>query len=405
MPFQTASNVQIAIKRQVAKGTPASGAGATGYNVFPAQGMKLVKGVIDNQVIRRDGQKKRKRHGSRSGTVAYRFPLSQGGLDSLFEAGVRGTWTPSFDITEASTLGGSAAATSVTTTTNTIVLAAGSAILQGLSVGMMIKPAGLPDAANNGKWLRVVDLSADGRTITVPTGSLTANAVADTAFTITVAKHLKNPQTLTEYYHTIEEYRQDSGKSYLMTDAKVCKIEFSASPEGLIEVTITFMGLDVTAASSATFTNPTYATTVEQVMADGQIRIGGVDSGNVLTAAAWTWDMGGEIPKTLSLVGPDVFLGLGDLSGSLTALSRDLVLFDAYSNETVLDQWITCQEPDAADPIDFTNFYHGNLTLSDNSASYGQNGPLPEQVPWNAGIDETGVARALTTMIISSSAP
>lgn len=403
MAFQTASNVQIAIKRQSAKGTPASGSGATGYNVFPVQGMKLVKGIIDNQVIRRDGQKKRKRHGSRSGTVAYRFPLSQGGLDPLFEAGLRGTWNPTYDITQASVIGGSAAITSITTTTNTIVGAAGSFLLQNLRAGMRIKLAGHSTPANNGKWIDVLDVTA--LVVTLPVGSLVLDAAPDTTFTITVAKYLTNPQTLIERYHTIEEYQQDSTKSRSMTDAKVTKIEFTASPEGLTEVTITFMGLNVVGASSAVFTTPTYTTTVEHVQADGIIRVSGIEYGSVMTAAAFTWDMGGEVPKVLSLTGPDVFLGQGDLSGSFTALSQDLIWFDAYSNETVLDHGIVAQEPDLTDPKDFTKFWFGNLTLSDNTVSYGQNGPLPETVPWNAGIDEVGGARALTTMMISSSAP
>lgn len=405
MAFEPAASIQLAIKRQSAKGTPASGSGATGYNVFPVQGMKANKGLIDNQVIRRDRQKKRKRHGGRAPTVSYRFPLTQGGLDPLFEAGLGGTWKPTFDITEASVLGGSAAATSITTTTNTIVLAAGSAITQGLNTGMVIKLAGHSTTANNGKWFLVLDISADGRTITVPAASLTANAVADTAFTITVAKSLINPQTFVERYHTIEELRQGNTSSVSMTDAKVTKMEFSASPEGLTEVTITFMGLNIVTAGAAVFTNPVYGTAVEHVQADGVTRVGGVDYSTSLTAATWTYDTGGEVPKVLSFTGPDVALGLGDLSGSFTALSQGLTFLDAHLNETVLDHNIQSREPDVTDPKDFANFYFGNITLSDNTVQYGQNGFLPETVPWNAGIDETGVARALTTMIISSSAP
>ena len=201
MPYQTASNKQIAIKRQSGLGVPASGAGGTGYNVLPTAPLKLIKGNIENTVIRRDGQSARNRHGSRSAAASYKLPLSQGTLDPLLEAALRGTFTATFDITNATTLGGSAAITTVTTTTSTIVGAAGSWLLQGLKKGAKVKFTGLPDAANNGKWIRVVDVAA--LTVTFPTGSLTLNAAPDAAWTMTVAKSLLNPQTLIERYHTV----------------------------------------------------------------------------------------------------------------------------------------------------------------------------------------------------------
>lgn len=401
MTIQLASDVQIAIKRQVAKGTPASGAGATGYNVLASPGLKLNKGRVPNGVIRRDRQSARDRHGSRSAGASYKLPLSQGTLDPLLEAGVGGTFVATFDITQATTLGGSAAATSMTTTTSTAVFAAGDVRLQGLKKGMRVKFASLADATNNGKWIRVLDVAA--LTVTFPAGSLILNATPDTSFTMTVAKYLANPQTFTERYHTIEDYGQSIGKSLLGTDCKVCKIEFNAQPESLIEITFTFMGLDTQPQSSAVLTSPTYSTTIALVMMDGTIRIGGVDY-NILTGFQFTWDMGGTVPKTLSQTGPDVILDQGKLSGSFTALRQDLVLFTAYSAETQFDIHLDCCEPDLTDPKDFTSFYFGNLTLSDNTTGISQTGGMSESVPWNAGIDDAGGASLLTTMLISSSA-
>jgi tail tube protein len=401
MSIQLASDAQVAIKRQVAKGTPASGAGATGYNLLASQGLKLAKGSIPNGVIRRDRQSKRNRHGSRSGQAVYKLPMSQGTLDPLLEAGLGGTFVATFDITNSSVLGGSAAATSITTTTSTAVVAAGSLLTQGLRKGMRVKFTGLTDAANNGKWLRVLDVAA--LTVTFPTGSLVLNATPDTSFTMTVAKSLTNPQTFTERYHTVEDFYQGITKGLLGTDMKVCKIEFNAQPEQLLEITFTLMGLDVQPQTSNILTSPTYSTTVELVMMDGMIRIGGVDY-NVLTGFQFTWDMGGTVPKTLSTTGPDVILDQGKLSGSFTALRQDLVFFTAFSNETVFDIHLDVMEPDLTDPKDFTSFYFGNLTLSDDTTGIQQTGPMSESVPWSAGIDDVGGASALTTMLISSSA-
>lgn len=406
MPYQTASNKQIAIKRQSGLGVPASGAGGTGYNVLPSTSLKLVKGSIANNVIRRDGQSARDRHGSRSSLASYKLPLSQGTLDPILEAALRGTFTPTFDITNATTLGGSAAITTITTTTNTIVGAAGSFLLQGLRKGAKVKLTGHSTAANNGKWFRVVDVSA--LVVTLPAGALTADAAPDAAWTLTVAKSLLNAQTLIERYHTVEEYGQDMDLSILGTDMKVSRIEFNAQPDALIEMTVTFMGLDAvgqTTGTSPVLTSPTYATTIPLVMSDGVIRVGGVDY-SVMTGLQWAWDMGGDIPKVIgSPVGPDVFLAPGKLTGNFSAIRSDLTFFNAFRNETQVDFFIDCLEPDLADPKDFTSYYFGNITLSDNSTGIAKSGADIEQVPWSAGIDDQGGASALTTMAISSSAP
>lgn len=407
MPYQTASNKQIAIKRQSGIGVPASGAGGTGYNVLPGGALKLSRASIPNNVIRRDGQSARDRLGSRWGGVAYKLPLSLGTLDPLFEAGLRGTFTPTFDITNATTLGGSAAITTVTTTTNTIVGAAGSWLLQGLRKGAKVKFTGLPDAANNGKWIRVVDVSA--LTVTFPTASLTLNAAPDAAWTMTVAKQLLNPQTLIERYHSIDDYGQDMDLSLLGTDVKLVRIDFNAQPDALIELTLTWMGLNVTGQTTGTspvLTAPTYATTVPLVMSDGTIRMAGVDY-NVMTGLQWSWDMTGEIPKVIgSQTGPDVFLSPGKLTGNFSAIRSDLTFFNAFSNETPFDMFISCLEPDVTDPKDFMDFYFGNITLSDNTpGQIAKSGPDVEQNNWTAGIDDAGGASALTTMAISSSAP
>jgi len=407
MPFQTASNKQIAIKRQSGLGVPASGAGGTGYNVLPSQALKLLIGGVPNNVIRRDGQSARDRHGSRSSLAAYKLPLSQGTLDPILEAALRGTFTAPIVITQASVLNGSAAAGNMTTTTTTIVATSGSFLTQGVTRGQKIKLTGAHAAANNGPWFRVVAVTALVVTV-AGTAPLTLDAVAATTWTLTIAKQLLNPQTLIERYHTVEEYGQDMDLSILGTDMKVSKITFNAQPDALIEMEVTLMGLNAvgqTTGTSPVLTGPTYATTLPLVMSDGTIRVGGVDF-PVMTGLQWAWDMAGEVPKVISSqVGPDVFLAPGKLTGSFSAIRSDLTFFNAFSAETPLEFFIDCMEPDVADPKDFTEFYIGNATLSDNTpGGIAKSGPDVEQSTWTAGIDDQGADHALTTMAISSSA-
>lgn len=392
---QTASNFSIAYKAQSGLGAPASGAGATGLYVAPSAGLQLSKATIDNPTIRNDGQSTRGRHGTRKGAGAYEHVLGVGSADALIEAIMRGTWVAAAAITQATM-------TSITTTTNTIVAAGGSWLTQGVRAGDKVKLTGHSTAANNGKWLRVLSVSAS--TITLPAGSLTLDAVADATFTLTVAKTVS--MGTTDRYFSIEDYGQDIDASEYGTDMKVCKIEISAQPDANVMITFTFMGLDVqpmTGASAPVFTSPTYTTTLPLVMADGTIRIGGVDY-SILTGFSITIDRGGDTPSVLAPTSPDVFLANAKVSGSFSAIRQDLAFLTAFRNETTVDFFVDFVENEA-DPKDFLSLYVGYATLGGNSKQLGASGPLVETIPWNAGIDTTGGDRVATMVKIATSAP
>jgi len=304
-------------------------------------------------------------------------------------------------------LNGSAAAGSMSTTTTTIVATTGSFITQGVTRGQKIKLTGATGAANNGPWFRVVSVTA--LVITVAGVAPLVVGGGSVTWTLTIAKQLFNPQTLVERYHTVEEYGQDMDLSLLGTDMKISRIDFNAQPDALIEITMSFMGLNVvgqTTGTSPVLTTPTYATTLPLVMSDGTIRVGGVDY-TVMTGLQWSWDMSGDIPKVIgSQTGPDVFLAPGKLTGGFSAIRSDLTFFNAFSSETPLEFFIDCVEPDLTDPKDFTSFYIGNTTISDNTpGQIAKSGADVEQNNWTAGIDDGGGDRVLATMLISSSAP
>lgn len=393
---QTASNVRVTIKRQVAKGTPALGASAIAYNVTPTQGLKLSKQAIVSELVRRDGMSTRGRHGSRQSSATYGSELSVATFFELIEAAFRGTATAATDITES-------AMTSITTTTFEIVAAAGSWLTQGVREGDMVKLAGHSTAGNNGKWFRVLGVTA--LNITLPAASLTLNASADTAFTLTVAKRVIQANPPVERYHTVEEYDQDDDTSLVGTDMKVSKLDFNAQPNKHIAVSFDLLGRDATpydTAAAPVHTSPTSSTTLPLVMVDGSIRINGVDVA-VLTGFQFTLDMGGSVPATLSAVGPDVYLGNAKLSGSFTALKEDLTFMQAFDAETQCDFFIHCQENEG-DPTDFESFYIGNATLSDVTSAIAQEGPRVLTIPWTSGIDESGGDRSTTMIKYASSA-
>ncbi len=401
MGLQSGKNILVVYKAQSGLGVPASGSGATGVRMVPSPGLQGARATINSNEVRRDGQTTKGRLGTKSSSGSYQLELSVSTLNDLIEAALRGTWAVSVDITQATM-------TSITTTTTTIVAAAGSWLTQGVRRGDMVKLTGHSTSANNGKWFRVTAVTATIITLAnmvvggVSTAPLTTDATPDTSFTLSVAKTLLCGATPTERYFTFEQYGQDISAGEVFTDVKITKLELSMQPNQPIVATIGVMGLGFASESgSPTFSSPTYTTTLPLVMADGTIRVNGVDYA-VLTGFTLTFDNGGQAPPTLSPTAPDVFLSNARMSGQFVAMRQDMTFFDAFNNETPVDFFIHCKELEA-EPADFVSFYVGNATLSGNQTQLGNDGPMPETVPWFAGKDEAGSDHALTTLKISTS--
>jgi len=399
MSYQTGKNIQVAYKEQTALGSPASGAGSTGLRISPSAGLRLQKATVNSNEVRRDGQTTRGRHGTKTvppGT--YECELSVGSLDDIFEAVMRGTWTPSQTIDEADV-------TSITTTTNSIIAASGSFLTLGVRRGDVIRLVNHSTSGNNNRWLRVVSVTAD--TITLPADSLTLDNTPDTDFEIIVAKTLINPDTPVERYFTFEEYIIDVDTGFVFSDCKISQIQITANPDQNIVVSITILGLDgqaVEAGAAPHFPSPIYTTTLPLIMSDGKIRINGVDYAD-LTAFQLTWNLGGQAPPVLGGNAVDVFLANAIVSGSVTAMRNGALFFNAFRDETQLDIFVYCEEAAGVpNPKGFTSFFIGNAVFDGNDGPIGGEGPLLETIPFRAGKDEQAGDRALTTMKICSSA-
>lgn len=396
--IQTGQNVTVAWKNQSGLGSIATGAGSKGVRFNQGSpGLEFEQAVIENQESRSDGMSTKGRLGSGASQGSFTKNLMVGDSNEWIAGLLRNTAVATFDITNASTLGGSAAVTSITTTTTTIVGAAGSFLLQGLRKGMKIKLTGHSTAANNGKWFRVVNVTAT--VITLPTASLTTDAVADTSFTISVAKTITNGTT--EQYGTTEQWDQLISVSEIFGDVKVTKMELSWSADNNATVTFTFMGLSGTTSGVQSLTGPTYTTSLPLVLADGTVRINGIDY-TVITDLKLTLDCGGSTGPTNATTRPDVFLDNMKLSGSFQAHKQDSAFFAAAAAETTVDIFLDFVEREA-DPKDFISFYLGNVTLAKSSAPMGNTGPRTLTVPFFGGIDTAGGANAQTMVLVSTS--
>lgn len=396
MTMQDAQNISFRYKVQSALGTAASGSGGKELPLAPSQGLRLLKQVIEDPAIGNDGMRAVPRHGSRSVSGQTAAVVRLGALDELIEALCRGTWVASFTITQA-------AMTSITTTTNTIVAAGGSWITQGLRIGDVITLTSHSTAANNSKRLPVVGLTAS--TITVPAGYLTADAGADSSFTVTVHKAVT--QGVTKRYFTTDTYFADIDRSITSTDCVPSSLELALSPDGAALATIGWTGINRASnasGASPVLTSPTSYETANMVAVDAVILQDGVVV-TKLTGLQLTMDLGGEtLPVIGATTSPDVFLDNTRITGSFSIPMEDLTHFDAFANETAVELMVLLKEPES-EPYDFFGFHLGNVRLtSQPDWSAGGTGPLVGSISFEAGRKDTTTGYAETAIKFVTSA-
>lgn len=397
MAYQSGRNVVIAYKQETTFGTAA---GASGGKVFrPNSGkLTLAKEPIKSNENRRDGMTTRGRHGSRTLSGQFAGDLSLGSYDDFIEAVFRGTFDAGLVVTEA-TSGGP---TEITTTTSTIVGNSGSWITAGLRVGDVIRLTNHSTADNNNRNLRITGLTAT--TITVAE-TLTLNAVADTAFTITRPKKVVQGTTARSF--SIEENEVDIDGSKLSKGCRVGQLQISMQPNGMCVLTFSFAGQDqevLSGGSAPYFTSPTETTSIGLTAVEAKIRLGSTDVMDV-TALDLTLNLNAAgQPVVGSVVTPDVFTNQANIEGSVTALKTDMSRAQAFLDETELSLHLLFTENEG-EPKDFCSFFIGNLTLAGADPSdLGSDGARTEQIPLLIGKDMRGGAYEPTMISYQTSA-
>lgn len=358
MAYQSNFNGLVAYKAQSALGTPASGASASVLRVAGGNGIKLAKAAIESNEIRADGMRSRGRHGSQRTSSAYLAELSLGSHDPILEAIMRGTWD-AVALTKTQ-----ADFTSLTTAVDGIIFASGNPITMGYRVGDVIRAAGLPDASNNARNLRIAALSS---TKITTAETLVANAVADTTCSITrVGKRLVNPTVPIKRYFTVEEYEGDIDQSTTMQDFVWGSAKIALAPNGLVHIDPGGIGTGqisgLSTAASPYFTSPVANTNVPMSCIDATIRINGIDQ-VALTSFDLTVDLNPATPDVVgSKFGPDVFTGQMAVSLNLSMLRTDLQLFQDFVAETVYSLHLLCVD-NTAEPKDFLAVTVPNFTM------------------------------------------
>jgi hypothetical protein len=393
MVYQSNSNAVVSYKVQAGLGTQASGAGGTVLRTAGGNGAKLSKAAVESNEVRSDGMRVRGRHGTQKTASDYVAELSLGSHDQVIEAIMRGTWD------SAAVSATQADMTSVTTSANAIIATSGSWITKGFRVGHVVRPTGLPDAANNGRNLRITALTA--LTMTVAE-TLVVNAVADTSFTVArTGKVLTNPTSLIKRYFTIDEYEGDIDQSTVLQDFVWGTLKFSMGTNGLIMADPGGIGtgkIDALAsAASPSLTSPTTTTGAPMSVVDATIRFRGED---LVELTSWdlALDIGASAPDVFGSgaikYAPDVFSGQLGLSMNMSMLRKDLGILQDFIGEVPLSLHVLAVDNEA-EPKDFMAITVPNFTLGgvDPSALSKQGGGRTQSISIPQaliGRDDTG---------------
>ena len=388
MTYQSGQDIAVNYKLESAFGVLPGATGGTALRVNTgSNGLSLSRAQITSNENRRDGMTTRGRNGSKSVSGSYAADLSLGSLDALIEAVLRGTFDVALVITEAT---GSLA--SVTTTTNTIVAGGGSWITAGLRVGDVIRLTNFADAANNGKNLLIVGLTAS--TITVEGDSpLVTNSTPDTAFTITRPRKVIMGKVARSF--TFEEQETGIDGSEVFTGCRVSQMQIQLSPDGMCVLTFSIVGRDMQAlegASSPYFTAPAATVSVGMTSVEAGILIG-ADRIMDVTSVDLTVDLRASgTPVVASLVSPEIFTNNALLTGTLSTLRQDLSRVQDALDETQVSLHLLFVENES-EPKDFCSFFLGNVTLAMPSKSaIGQDNGRTQQIALNIGADDRGGA-------------
>jgi len=400
MTLMRGKDVTVVFDEEPTFGDPPADPAAGTAEVFPlaeSQGSNLNRPPIEDPIIRSDANPRRSRLGSRSAPGSYSSALIVGALDRLLAAGIRANWVAAVQITETEM-------TSITTTTNTIVAAAGSWITEGVRVGDIVRLSNHQTAANNDRNLRVTAVTAS--TITVAE-TLTTDASADTAFTLTVARKVARTGTPVDKSWHVEQRYFGIDRSHLIPGLRIGGFNISGSPDGAAAITFNTLAQNMTALESGAspfYTNEVTPGGTSLVFADASIRLGGTD-----IVIASSFELGVALnPSAFPVIGsdatPDVFVDDISFTGQVTVGREDLEFYKDFDAETGFELHVLLTEPES-EPKDFISLFLPNVGFSEfGGGGLGGSGGVIDTLSIDPGVKESTSGYDETSIMLATSA-
>ncbi len=401
MSLQSAKNVKVAFAVEANFNTPPGATPAPSAEFLrftPSAGLTLTSATIRSNEQRADALQTMGRNGSEQVAGTYASEMSARSHDVLYEAIVRTTWSPSLVITEAS---GQAA--SITTEANAIVGNTGDWGAAGLRIGDVFRLTNHSSAGNNSRNLRISNLTAT-RIETFET--LTTNATADTSFTITRGKKLKNGATPVKRTFSVTQENVDIDGTQQFGGVRWTGMKVTGSPDGMATIEFTALGASMTTltgSASPYYTSPTTHNTVPLVFADAKINVSGVD---IIVATAFELNYAinaATQPVIGSKTSPDVFDNDVVMTGSFSAIREDFDNVTAFRNETEFELHILLTEPES-EPKDYISLYVPRCKYTAADAPLGGDGAMIESLPFQTGAQTASAFRDATMLTLCTSA-
>ncbi len=401
------NRVRFSFKEQTVKGTPAVGAGAYAIDVVPSQGLQQAVAEIASRIQRRSRMMLKSRAGSRAPTFSAETEVMTGAGDKIVRAVLGSEDGVKVDLDQ-TTL------TQLTITGSGTILTftGGNLLTSGLVFGSTITLGGMSVAANNDVPTPVLNVSANGRVVTVPTGYLLDN-VADVAFTVRIHKQYHTPADgYIDRYYTTENYYDEledgDGNSKLMEWARFNSLQFGITPDNYASMGFGLVGRQILPYDAADtpplHTDPTYA--VEEARGltflDGALWVDGVREINIdsltfgIAAQGRTKAIAGDV------ISPVVSLGSFKFAGNFARLLEDLTNYAKFDENAQVRMLANFGVPGA--PTKFVNIAAGDLSFGPPNDSIGGEDALVEQIPLYGGEDPTGAGYAASTLVYSTSA-
>ena len=390
-------NKQVAIKKQTALGTPATGSG--GQVLRREQSTNnLKKDTYGNNEIASHQQSTGKTHGLRSVDTALNGVLSAGTYSTVIASVLRDDFSPTTSLTGlALALAGVVGAYTLTGT--------GLLVSAGFKIGDVIRitvATGLNADALN-KNLLITNITStvitcktlNGSTMTLGSGTACTLALIGKKSVAPTSGHTKD-------YWTVEDWQSDISQSEVYSDVMFGKLDIGLPSTGNATFAVAGVGINRTTGASRILTTPSTETTSNPLAAiNGLLIVNGVAITNITGV---TLSIDGKVAGMGAVVGsniaPDIQRGTIDVSGSFTAFYQDATLSTLFDNATQINL-IAVIEDNSSAASDFVSFSLSNVTLDGDGKDDGDKA-IVRTYPFTARINMAGgLALANDQTIIS----
>ena len=390
-------NKQVAIKKQTALGTAATGSG--GQILRREQSTNtLKKDTYANNEIASHQQSTGKTHGLRSVDTALNGVLSAGTYSTVIASVLRDDFTATTSLTGlALAVGGVLGAYTLTGT--------GLLVSGGFKIGDIIRitvSTGLNADCLN-KNLLITNITNTVITVKTLNGS-TMTTGSGTACTLALpGKKSVVPTTgHTRDYWTVEDWQSDISQSEVFSDVMFGKLDIGLPSTGNATFSVSGVGLNRTTGATRILTTPTGETTSNPLAAINGILI--VNGAAVTNITGVTLSIDGKAAGMGAVVGsnvaPDIQRGTIEVSGSFTALYQDATLSTLFDNATQVNL-VAIIEDNSTASSDFVSFSMSNITLDGDGKDDGDKA-IVRTYPFTARINMAGgIALANDQTIIS----